>query len=168
MTDASSQGMSKFIVPTDAEVLKAIAIVTLRHNQLDHMLKYVLKSIAAVTIEEAFDATLHDGSWTLRERLRKLARRRLGDGTALVKFQALLGRCERATEKRNDLVHSVWEQDASGGETRVRDRNSAAKAPPTAEELNALGEELHQLAFELNEARLGGFLSEALEAKKPV
>src|SRR4051794_15579447 len=94
-------------VPKNVNILKAIALVTLRHNQLDHMLIYLIKSLANVTIEQAFGATQYQGSKTLRDRIKKLARQRLGEGAALIKLQDQMERCARATLRRNELVHNV-------------------------------------------------------------
>jgi len=156
-------------VPKNPEILKAIARVTLRHNQLDEMLVYTIKSVANVTIEQAFGATLYQGSKTLRERVNKLARQRLGEGPALIKVQDLMERCALATLKRNELVHNVWSKDAAGGKPRVlHAAERRFKKPPTAKVLNELADELLKLVAELNHERLHGWLDEALKKKNSI
>jgi hypothetical protein len=90
------------------KILAAIGAIALRHGQLDNALRMTIKDLTGVDQTEALDATVRDGSGELRERIRKLARQRLGDGAALVRLQALLTRVRRATDKRNELMHAVW------------------------------------------------------------
>ncbi|MDE2228548.1 MAG: hypothetical protein KGL11_05850 [Alphaproteobacteria bacterium] len=86
-------------LPDDRRRLSAIGMIALRHGQLDNQLRMLIKDLTDVTKKEALDATVRDGSRELRYRIRKLAKRRLGDGTALVKLQALLTQAGRATTR---------------------------------------------------------------------
>jgi len=79
----------------------------------------------------------------------------------LLKLQAILERCKRATEKRNDLIHSVWGKELDGEPFR-RGNDHSWQPLPTVEELKALGEEIRILTDSLNDARLMGFLADAL------
>jgi hypothetical protein len=106
------------------------------------------------------------GARSLRDRIKTLARQRLGEGEALLKLQAILERCRRATEKRNDLIHSVVGKELDGEAVR-RHSDNTWRALPTVEDLKAVAEELRVLTGSLNDARLTGFLAEAL-AKKPL
>ena len=72
------------------------------------ILRMTIKTFAGIEVNEALDATAFEGASLLRERVRKLAKQRLGEGQALLKVQAFVERCRRATEKRNEYVHSVW------------------------------------------------------------
>ena len=158
------ENMMIFHVPSDKDLLAAIGKVALRHEHLNHILRMTIKTLARLDIDEALDATAYDSSSQLRERIKKLARQRLGEGEPLLKVQALLERCKRATEKRNDLVHSVWGKELDG--EPARKGSSQEWGPlPTATELHELAENLSQLTSQLNEARLEGFLHEALTQK---
>ena len=150
-----------FHVPSDMGLLAAIGEVALRHEHLNHILRMTIKTLARLEVDEALDATAYDSSSQLRERIRKLARQRLGEGEPLLKLQALLERCKRATEKRNDLIHSVWGQELDGVPAR-KGSSPDWKPLPTAPELHGLAEDIMRLTGELNEARLGGFIQEAL------
>jgi hypothetical protein len=152
-------------IPEDKELLAAFGEVALRHEHLNHILRMTIKTLARLTLEEALDATSYDGSRQLRERIRKLARQRLGEGEPLLKLQALLERCKRATEKRNQLVHCVWAKELDG-EPQSRGPDHQWQPLPTVEELSALAKELQLLTDSLNTARLDGFLSEALSKRK--
>lgn len=149
-----------FHVPDNPCLLAAFGEVALRHEHLSHILRMTIKTFAGVEVNEALDATAFDGASTLRERVRKLAKQRLGEGQALVKVQALVERCRRATEKRNEYVHSVWAQELDG-ESMRRDGSHQWLPIPTVEELQALSRELLALTQELNHARLEGFIFDA-------
>ena len=150
-----------FHVPDDQALLAAFGQVTLRHEHLNHVLRMTIKSLAKLTPQEALDATAYDGSHTLRERIRKLARQELGEGQPLLKLQALLERCKRVTEQRNDLVHGIWAKELDGDPVR-RTSDHSWLPLPTQAELLALAENIRVVAETLNSERLEGFLAEAL------
>jgi hypothetical protein len=153
--------MITFHVPTDKDLLAAFGEVALRHEHLTHILRMTIKTLARLRVDEALDATVYDGSRQLRERIRKLARQRLGEGEALLKLQAILERCRRATDRRNELIHGIWAKELDGEPLR-RTNDHSWHPLPTADDLRALAPELQTLTDELNTARLDGFLSEAL------
>jgi hypothetical protein len=164
---ADSQRQTQWVVfdiPKDEPLLAAIGAVTLRHSQLDHALRLTIKSVAEIELAEALNATVFDGSSRLRGRINKIAKSRLGEGAALLKLQSLLERCRLATEKRNDLVHAVWYRE-SDNDTYMRTSGSIQKGVPTVEELKSLEREIDALAQEINDARLRGFLRDALDRK---
>jgi hypothetical protein len=151
-------------LPEDEKILAAIGIIALRHGQLDNALRMMIKDLTGVDQTEALDATAREGSRELRERIRKLARQRLGEGEALVRLQALLTRAERATGKRNDLMHAVWGAELDGG-PMIRGDDHEFRPAPTVAELKDLGHEIARILDDLTQARRDGFLLEAL--KKP-
>ena len=154
--------MIMFHVPSDARLLAAFGEVALRHEHMNHILKMTIKSLTGVTPADAIAATMFESSSQLRERVRKIARKKLGDGAALVKLQAILANCKRLTERRNELVHGLWAQELDG-DAHVRDAYGDARPLPTVEELHSLARELEQLTGRLNFERLEGFLKSALE-----
>lgn len=156
--------MITFHVPDDKDLLAAFGEVTLRHEHLNHILRMTIKTLARLTPEEALDATAYDGARQLRKRIRKIARKRLGEGETLLKLQALLERCKRATDKRNELIHGIWAKELDGEPLR-RAADHTWHPLPSAKELLELAEELRTLTETLNGARLEGFLSEALSAR---
>lgn len=153
--------MVYFDIPADREILAALGEVTLRHEHLNHILRMTVKTLARLSVDEALDATARDGSAYLRDRIRKFGRKRLGEGEPLLRLQALIERCGRAADRRNELVHSVWAKELDG-ETVCRNSAQGWQAVPTVEELRNLAAEIASLTAELNKARLEGFLHEAL------
>ena len=156
--------MLMFHVPQDQQLLAALGEVTLRHEHLNHILKMTIKSIARLSPTEAVDATQYDGSRTLRERIRKLARQKLGEGEPLLKLQALLTRAGRLTEQRNELTHGLWAKELDG-DPGVMGAPGELRPLPSVDELKSLAKEIEALTKELNLARLEGFLKIALEEK---
>lgn len=157
--------MVRFHVPDDQELLAAFGEVALRHEHMNHILKMTIKSLAGLTPAEALAATKYEGSGQLRERIRKIARKRLGEGTPLLKLQAILTNCEKLTEKRNELVHGLWAQEIDG-DAHVRDAHGNTRPLPTAQELRELAKEIEQLTNHLNYERLEGFFRQALSERE--
>ena len=160
--------MAKIImlhVPNDKELLAAFGEMALFHEHLNYILRMTIKTLAQLTLQKALDATVNEGSRQLRDRIRKLARQRLGEGPALLKLQALMQCCQRVTDRRNELVHSVWAKELDG-EAQLRNADHTSRSLPTRQELSALSNEIRDLTNSLNQARLEGFLSEALTERE--
>ena len=145
--------MISFVIPSDQELLAAIGEVALRHEHLTYVLRMTIKSIARLAIDEALDATEYDGARDLRERIKKLARQKLGEGEALLRLQALITRCARATDKRNAMIHGIWAKELDGDLVQ-RGAGNSWGPPPSREQLLQLANELKELTWALNEARL--------------
>lgn len=164
MNTKSDRSFLLFHVPRNPELLAAVGEVALRHEHLNHALKMTVKSLAGVKPEDALAATRYASSRELRQRIRKLARKRLGEGAALIQLEAILARCEALTEERNALIHGVWAKYLDG-EAYVHDWIREPAPIPTVEELRGLANELERQADTLNSQRLHGFLAEALRSK---
>jgi len=168
MTNEAQPQFMMFRIPKDAAILESLGRISLLHGHLDHMLRMTIKSIAGVEVEDAVDATIYEGSSSLRQRIRRLARARLGDGPALIRLQAILTRAKHATEKRNELLHSVWAGPAhDDGDAQLRTAERTWKPMPTVDELRTLEAELASVTAELNDARLEGFLAQAMKSRPP-
>jgi hypothetical protein len=154
-------------IPDDPAVVAAVGRIALRHGQLDYILRMTIKTLAGLSIQDGLDATARLGSRDLRERIRKLARRRLGEGAPLLRLEAILQRAAKATDRRNHLLHSLWAHELDGAPV-IRDEHSHDFRPiPTIPELDAVATSLAEVASELNTARLDGSLSEALRDRQP-
>ena len=154
-----------FAIPEDPYLLQKLGEVSLYHTNLDHMLRMTIKSLANLSVDDALDATERTSSSALRERIRKLARQRFGEGEVLLKLEAILERCQRATAKRNELIHSIVGHELDKEPLMRRSGNKWGPLP-TVEDLHALTVELFAVAGEVHNARRHGFLHEALEARK--
>jgi hypothetical protein len=159
--------MITFHVPEDKELLSALGIITLRHEHLNHILKMTIKSIAGITPAEASYALKYEGSRSLRKRINKLSKKEIGESKVLLKLQAILGRAERVTEKRNKYIHGLWAEELDG-DPGIMGAPGELHPLPSAEELNSLANEIAAITQELNEARLEGFIKEALDARSKI
>lgn len=157
--------MMVFDIPENPAWLAAWASVSLRHSQLDHILKMSVKTFADLSIKDALDAMAFNPSSMLRERVRKLARKRLGEGQPLLRLEAILERCRRLTEQRNALTHNIVARHIDGEEHGMQGHDQQWRPLPTTEELQALAADILRVTTELNTARLHGFLAEALLAR---
>ena len=153
-----------FHVPDDPAVLAAFGEIALRHEHLNYILRMTLKTLAGITPAEAIAATKYESSRQLRDRVRTLARKRLGEGAPLLKLQAMLTVCETLTEKRNDLVHGLWAKELDG-DAHIRDAEGKARPLPTVKELQDLAKEIENHTTLLNTERLDGFLARALKER---
>lgn len=154
-----------FAVPEDPQLLAAFGEVGVRHEQMTQILRMTIKSLENLTPEEAILATESDTASTIRRRILKLAEKRLGDGQALLKLQALVAECRHLSEKRNDLLHSVVGKQLDG-DVKRRVRGNQWDDMPSVAELKDLSEKMHDVLQRLNQARLDGWLSKALAGKK--
>ena len=151
-----------FAVPVEPDYLAFVGGIAIKHAHLDHILRMMVKTLADVSVDEALNATEFEGSRQLRERVNKLAKKRLGEGKPLVRFQDMIYRCKQATDKRNELLHSIFAKELDG-EIQFRRRDRSWEDPPSIDWLSRLYDEIHNLVLELNTARLDGFLHEALK-----
>ena len=166
MEDSTKEPFVHHGLPEDEQLLAAIGRISLRHGQLDNQLRMLVKDLTGVSKEEALNDTQREGSTQLRERVRKLAKTRLGDGEALVRLQSLLERSSRVSLKRNELIHWVWGTKLDGG-TMVRVDDHTFQPAPTIAELEIVEESIAAIIDEVVTARMSGFLAIAMKPKTP-
>jgi hypothetical protein len=144
-------------MPADPAYLQGAAKVSISHAALDHALKMLVKTLAGTTIEVALPALRREGSRMLRDRIRKFAKSRLGEGVALLKLQAILSECEDVTEKRNRFTHGVIAiQD--DGKTRMQTDTGKWEDLPTPAELETLADAISDLVGRIHHERLNGLV----------
>jgi hypothetical protein len=150
-----------FHMPNDVD-LRAIGAVSVRHGQLDHELKMLIKSLTGIRPEQARRAMARTGSAELRKRARAIARRVFGDGKGLLTIESWLRECAIVTEERNDLIHALFGKDTDGEARIHHGRTDTWRAPPTCEELTALAARMERIVNEIRNSRLTGFIFEEL------
>jgi hypothetical protein len=156
-----------FHIPEDRKLLAALGEISLRHGHIDHVVKLLIKTFSDLTIQETMDATAREGSWNLRDWVKKLARGKLGRGDALLKIQALLRRADHITERRNALVHILCGKDQDGNPVAATEDLTVWKPLPTVADLDALSADMEALRLDMLRARSkSGFISFALLDKK--
>lgn len=158
-----NEQMMVFSVPDDPELLKELGRVAVLHTHLDMALKMMIKSLAGLSVREGRDALRWTTAGTLRNRIRRLATQRLGEGKALLKLEAMLQRCEELSRKRNEYVHRVVAEVLDSGNPQLETRDYGWTSLPTITEVQALATQIDALTREMHHERLSGFLFEALE-----
>jgi hypothetical protein len=165
---AESIGMKnlKFQLPP-GDLLTAMGAAIARQAHLDHMLRMTTKTIRGVSVPIGLRAVpKKTSSMWLRRSVQRLAKKRLGDGAALKQLMDLLERCELATEKRNRFAHAMFAGMVDESNASLMLNNDDKWVPlPAVAAVYALADELEALAFEVNHARLQGFLAQALKAR---
>jgi hypothetical protein len=152
-------------MPEGTKLQAAVGRVSIRHGQMEFVLRMTIKSLCEVSPEEGRLATARLTGRELRERIEALAKKRFQDGTVLARLQALLERSRQASKERNELLHGVFAKELDGDELFMGDGDPGPL--PKLAELNALATRMADLTKELNLARLDGFLSEAIRQSKP-
>jgi hypothetical protein len=167
-TQTEQTRIVSFHVPEDPDLQAAIGRVSILHARLDYVLRLTIKSISGMPLGEAMDATQMDSSRELRRRVGKWGRRRFGESEALITLQAHLQRCQRVSQRRNDLLHSLYAKPIDG-EPMVFNRDRQPKPLPSLQEVAEIEYELQALCDEMNGARFdAGYLATALgDAKGP-
>jgi len=84
------------LLPTDERLLGALGRIAILNSHLERVLRMTIKSIENMTSEQALDATRRLGARELRKIIIKLAKKKLGEGSELMRLRAIIGRAERA------------------------------------------------------------------------
>jgi hypothetical protein len=155
----------ELVVPDDPLLLQAMARVSILHSQLEFVLRMTMKALSKSRPNSARKDARDMLASDVRKRVRKLASKRLGKCDARDQLDALLDRCRRATKKRDKYAHAMFvgnfDRDDYLTESEIDDW-----APlPSLSELTLFAAELFSLAEEIDEARLSGFLKDALGAE---
>ena len=155
-------------IPDDPEWLRAFGRVAIAHAHLDYSLRMLIRTLAGVTTKEALDATVRESSSMLRDRARRLARTRLGEGPTLLRVQAILERCKRVTDRRNDLLHGLIGRDGEDCKAAMLKADHTWEPLPPINSVEELVTTIVELTDELNLARTGGWLADELDLKSRV
>lgn len=150
-------------IPDDRDLLALLGEVSIRHSQHDYALKMCLRSLTSLTVEEVLKATQHQGSSELRSRIRKVAKKVIGEGRELCLVDVLLNRSKNATERRNYITHGVWGTALDG--PNLMYSNSKWDKPPSNVSLQELAKEFEDITRDLNNSRRDddGFLKKILD-----
>jgi hypothetical protein len=159
--------MILFYYPDDVDTNAALGKIAIYHGQLEYILRMTIKSILGLTILDALDVTRRKQSRELRERIQTEARQKLGEGEAFDRLNALVVRSWKASDRRNEFFHRPWCTELDGGHV-IRGEDHIFRSAPTVKQLEELASELQQIRDELNDARLHGFLRDALDQKAGV
>lgn len=153
--------------PGDLKWLAAYGKVNAYSTILDLVMSMTIKVITGVSVEEALLATWRTTGRELRDRVRRLAKDRLGDGPAFIELEAILSLARAVAEDRNDVIHAVFVRDENG-DPIIQHPVKGHLPIPTVKELETLAGQIRHVLNVLNYSRLEGPLKVALDkqAKK--
>jgi hypothetical protein len=148
-------------LPVDQATAAAVGRISMRHGQLDYILRMTIRQLTGVSRDDALDATKELGFEQVRAQVKDYAKKKIKDPTALTRLNALLGRAKAASNARNEVLHRVWGYDGDGNPVVQDDEYRWCQAPAVPD-LEKIANDLAQIASELNDARFNGFLMEVL------
>ncbi len=157
--------MIQLAPPDDRDWLAAYGKVAAHSALLDLVMSMTIKVITEVSVEDALRATMRTPSSVLRERVRKLAKDRLGDGPAFIELEAILCLARAVSEERNNLIHSTFVRDEAGN-LIIQDPVRGNLPLPSVKELETLASQIEHVHGMLNHSRSKGSLRAALD-KRP-
>jgi hypothetical protein len=144
-------------LPNDPSEVVAIGKVAIRHGQLDHGLKLTIRSIRAISVEQALAETKRKSVHQLQALVEEHAQDRFGEAPILVRIRELLHLSRQATDHRNSVLTELWTTESKGAAIHV------PEGPPRVAELEAVAENLFSVVKELDHERRHGCLNEATE-----
>jgi len=161
------QKMILFSLPEDKNVQAALGVLVIRHGHLEYTLKMTIKSLCNLSIQDALTATNKQTAGNLRKRIEKEAKNRLGQCAALEKLLKLLKRSWKVSDERNLYVHSVWAHELDGP-SQIQSNDFIWRPLPTVPKLKKLANKIEKITEELNEDRLHGSLSKAIQKSNTI
>ncbi|NBX65629.1 MAG: hypothetical protein EBQ96_01365 [Proteobacteria bacterium] len=161
-TEAPSQCFIYPALPDDQNLLAAFGALTIVHGWLEYELRMMIKTLSGVDLKTVIEATSFQGVSETRERVKKLARKRFGEGSDLIKIQSFLERARKLSESRNEFIHSLWCNDLDVGLVLISSDHSATPIP-TKDEINKISNDIDVLIKEIRKERLEGFIAEAVK-----
>ena len=149
-------------MPQHPGLLEALGRLAVAHTHLELLLQYTVKTVAGVSVRTALDATSGQRTSDVRRRIRKLFVQEKPPESEVVKLDALLNRARLLSDKRNHFLHSAWSQTEAGEAVRKREDDHQWIPASSKEEVDTVTNEIMELAGEINNARLHGFIDKVV------
>jgi hypothetical protein len=83
----TSTRLASFHVPKDQALLAAFGEMALCHEHMNYIWKMTIKTLSGITLAEALKQTEYRSSRYLRERIKGLAAKALGEGAAYESYK---------------------------------------------------------------------------------
>ena len=161
---AGPQGDFLFYSKPGREILERVGEVAVAHSKLDHTLKVTIKSVTGRESVDVLNEHKRTGSLLLRRAIRDKCAELFGESETLVRVDDLLNRCRDLSDLRNRYVHGVWAKFLDGPEALFD--GVTVLHQPTIDQLVDLTERIDSISREIHEARISGFLAEALRIRR--
>jgi hypothetical protein len=145
-------------IPDHPGLAEALGRLAIAHTHLELVLRYTVKILSGVTVQEALDATKSQGTAEVRKRVRRLFIQKKPTEDETVKLDALLGEASRLSKTRNDFLHSAWSV-SEAGRPIIKLENHSWGPAPTNQEVDRAACEIQNLGEKINDERLHGFIN---------
>lgn len=152
-------------IPTQPDLHAALGRLAIAHTHLELILRYVVKSIAGISVREALDVTNGDRTSDVRDRIKKLFKEKSPTAEEKTKLDMLLGAARRLSEMRNNFLHSAWSE-TSAGHAVLKGENHEWETAPNVDAVDAVVVEILSLVNTLNDERHFGFIYQVVERDK--
>lgn len=149
--------MDKLAIPRQPGLIEALGRLAVAHTHLELILRYAVKTLAGLSVNDALDATNRNPTSEVRNKIKKLFREKKPFPSEETQLEALLGAAQRLSEKRNAFLHSAWSETEAGEAIQKQENHQWGRAPSQAE-VDQVTSEILELAKKINDARLTGFI----------
>jgi len=139
-------------------ILRQIGAIVIKHGQLEHVQKIVLKRLLKITIHD--ERYAHEVQGLLSRDLRKEIDAHIKtsalDQPTKAQLVKLLKEARRVSTERNKLVHSVWSREVRNNPREgrrplmLRDKAKAPVSIPSIADLRKLANEIDVVRNQLN------------------
>ena len=147
-------------MPDDPLILIAVGKVTIRHGQLELVLRLARRSFTKESVACAKKLTKYWSLRRVRDELLALAAKAEDSRKPSARFVELVIATVAASDRRNQLMHGLWGEELDG-DTVFSTRDRPFEAPPTVAAIEQLASELEQLARDITFDRFAnGFPAE--------
>ena len=157
--------IDKLKIPSHPGLIEALGRLAIAHTHLELILRYVVKTLSELSVNDALDATSGDSTSEVRRRIKKLFKEKKPVPSEETQLDSLLGAARRLSEKRNAFLHSAWSQ-TEAGEIILKQEDHQWGPAPSKEQVDQITDQIMGLANKINDARLTGFISEVVKRHK--
>ncbi len=154
--------MLELTIPNSPDLMEALGRMAIAYTLLELVLRYTVKTLSGLSIEEALEATSKERIAETRQRVRRLFVEKKPTAIETTKLDALLGKASRLTEKRNGYLHSAWSV-SPAGRAIIKTEDHSWGTAPNKDEVEGVASELFELSKKINSARLDGFIHEVAQ-----
>jgi hypothetical protein len=158
-------GTVRLGTPTDKHFLAAAGQLACAAGTHELVLQYLYKTILEIDLKTALWATEQGYIEDIRRSCRKCFIKKVKDESEIAKLDSLLNRSRNLMKKRNSILHRGWAINDKGILVS-KDEDQNFSKPPKILELDEVSKKLIELNDEINSARLGGYLSQAIVAAR--
>ena len=159
--------MQELTIPNSPDLIEPLGRMGIADTHLGLVLRYTVKTISGLYVDESLDATSKERIVETRQRVRRLFKEKKPTAIETAKLDALLGKASRLTAKRNGYLHSALSVSPAGQTIIKSEENHSWGPAPRKDEVEGVTSELLALGKEINRERLHGFINDVVQRQPP-